>query len=292
MICETVHSLPENRRNKKRTIIVMSITALTAVAEVTMGVISGSMALLSDGIHTGTHTMAFLLTLIAYTFSERHAKNKRFTFGTGKVGVLAGYTSAVALIITAGMMVKESVQRLIIPTEIQFRDALMVSVIGLTVNVFSAIILSDDHHHDGHDHGHHHDLNLRAAYLHVITDAMTSLLAIVALLAGMFLGMVWMDPAVGIVGAAVIFHWAWGLLKSTGRILLDYNEDGSLLESTKEILLASGVDKIVDLHIWRISPHQRFLMATVEGESIEKDVILRRLSDSSEYCHITIDIVH
>ncbi len=293
MLCETVHTFPENRRNKKRATVVMAITALTAGAEITMGLVSGSMALLSDGIHTGTHTLAFLFTLIAYAFAERHAKNKRFTFGTGKVGVLAGYTSAIALIITAGVMVKESIHRLAAPTEIHFRDALIVSVIGLVINVFCAVILSDKHHRN-HEHGHdqHHDHNLRAAYLHVLTDALTAVLAIVALLGGMLLGMVWLDPAVGIVGAGVILRWAWGLLTSTGRILLDYNEDNALVEHTKQILLASGVDRIRDLHVWRVSPYQRFLMATVEGQAVNKEALLEKLRATRHYAHITIDILH
>ncbi|MDG5813645.1 CDF family Co(II)/Ni(II) efflux transporter DmeF [Chitinispirillales bacterium ANBcel5] len=297
MLCETVHTTPDNRRNKKRTIVVMTITALTMVAEITVGLISGSMALLSDGIHTGTHTLAFLFTLIAYAFAERHGKNKKFTFGTGKVGVLAGYTSAIALMITAGIMVKESVHRLISPTDIQFRDALIVSVIGLTINLFCALILSDHHHHshnhdDSHGHHHHHDHNLRAAYLHVLTDALTSFLAIIALLAGMFRGMVWLDPAVGIVGAAVILHWAVGLLKSTGKILLDYDDNNSLMDEAKRILLEGGVEHIRDLHIWRVSPEQRFLMATVEGDAIDKEPLLKRLRETDEYCHITVDIIH
>ncbi|KMQ49821.1 Cobalt-zinc-cadmium resistance protein CzcD [Chitinispirillum alkaliphilum] len=292
MLCETVHTIPDNRRNKKRTILVMIITALTMIAEITMGLLSGSMALLSDGIHTGTHTLAFLFTLIAYAFAERHGKNRKFTFGTGKVGVLAGYTSAIALIITAGIMVKESIHRLISPTDIQFRDALIVSGIGLTINVFCALILSDHHHHEKkHCHGHHHDHNLRAAYLHVLTDALTSLLAIIALLAGMFMGMVWLDPAVGIIGAGVILHWAVGLLKSTGKILLDYNEDNALVNDVKDILLTGGVKNIHDLHIWRVSPDQRFLMATVEGDGIDKEPLLQKLRETQEYCHITIDII-
>ncbi len=296
MLCETVHTIPDNRRNKRRTILVMTITAVTMAAEITVGLLSGSMALLSDGIHTGTHTLAFLFTLIAYAFAERHGKNKGFTFGTGKVGVLAGYTSAIALMITAAIMVKESIHRLIHPTDILFRDALIVSVIGLTINIFCAVILSDNHNHGHHDdhkdgHGHHHDHNLRAAYLHVLTDALTSVLAIIALLAGMFRGMVWLDPAVGIVGAAVILHWAMGLLKSTGKILLDYNEDNDLMDNAKKILLTGGVEHVRDLHIWRVSPDQRFFMATVEGDNIDKEPLLKKLRETNEYCHITIDII-
>lgn len=290
MLCETVYTLPENRRNKQRTTVVMIITALTALVEVTMGWITGSMALLSDGIHTGTHTLAFLLTLLAYAFAEHHAKNKRFTFGTGKVGVLAGYSSAIALVVTAGIMIKESIHRLIVPTEIQFRDALIVSVISLVINVFCAVILSGNHHH-GHDHDHKHDHNLRAAYLHVLTDALTAVLAIIALLAGMVLDMVWLDPLVGIVGAIVILRWAWGLLISTGRILLDYNEDNALVEETKRIFRDSGVEHIRDLHVWRISPQQRFLIATIEGNTLDKGSLLQQLRATRHYAHITIDIL-
>ncbi len=292
MLCETVHTLPENRRNKRRTTVVMSITAITAVVEINMGMVSGSMALLSDGIHTGTHTLAFLFTLIAYAFAERHARNKRFTFGTGKVGVLAGYTSAIGLVITAGFMVRESILRLISPTDIRFRDALIVAAISLIINVFCALILSDKHQRQ-HDrgHNHHHDHNLRAAYLHVLTDALTAVLAIIALLAGMLLGMVWLDPAVGIVGAAVILRWAWSLLTSTGRILLDYNEDNDLIEETKGIFRDSGVEHILDLHAWRVSTQQRFLMATVQGGCIEKEPMLDKLRATNHFAHITIDIL-
>ncbi|MGM0462770.1 MAG: CDF family Co(II)/Ni(II) efflux transporter DmeF [Fibrobacterota bacterium] len=290
MLCDTVHTIPDNEKNKKRTRIVIVITAVTMVAEITMGLLSGSMALLSDGVHTATHTLAFLLTLIAYGVAERHGKNKRFTFGTGKVGVLAGYTSAIALSITAALMVKESIQRIISPRSIEFGDALIVALIGLTVNIISALILSD--HHDHGDHGHHgEDHNLRAAYLHVITDALTSLLAIFALLAGMYGGVVWLDPAVGIVGAAVILKWAVGLLGSTGKILLDYTENGTLLEDSKTILEEEGAEKIRDIHLWRVSTHQLFFMATVEGSHIDKSRVIERLRREHEFCHITLDII-
>jgi cation diffusion facilitator family transporter len=289
MLCDTVHTIPDNEKNKKRTRIVIAITAVTMVAEISMGLLSGSMALLSDGVHTATHTLAFLLTLIAYGVAERHGKNKRFTFGTGKVGVLAGYTSAIALSITAALMVKESIQRIISPRSIEFGDALIVAVIGLTVNIISALILSD--HHDHGDHGHHgEDHNLRAAYLHVITDALTSLLAIFALLAGMYGGVVWLDPAVGIVGAAVILKWAVGLLRSTGKILLDYTENGTLLEDAKAILEEEGAVQIRDIHLWRVSPHQLFFMATVEGSHIDKSRVIDRLRREHDFCHITLDI--
>ena len=180
------------------------------------------MALLADGWHMGTHSAAFLIAIFAYSYAKKHANNKDFSFGTGKVNSLGGFASAIALAIVALMMIIESVQRLIEPQSIHFNEAIVVAIIGLVVNVASVFILHDDHHHHGEPHHHHdHDHNMKAAYFHVLADTLTSLLAIVALLVGKYIGLLWMDPLMGIVGAIVIFRWSYGLVKESSEVLLD-----------------------------------------------------------------------
>ena len=247
-------------QNARRTMWVVWLTAATMVVEIAFGWITGSMALLADGFHMATHAGALAVAAAAYGYARRHARNPRFTFGTGKVGDLSGFASALLLGVTALFILVESVLRFFEPVSVKFGEATLVAVIGLAINLISALLLGHDHSHDhqGHDHGHDHkkghaDNNLRAAYVHVLTDALTSVLAIAALLAGRYMGWWWLDPAVGILGAVVIARWAWGLMKDTSAILLDTAEP-ALMKRIKALVEAEGAI-IHDLHVWRIGPH-------------------------------------
>jgi cation diffusion facilitator family transporter len=251
------------RPGERRTLWVILITATMMVIEITAGLVYGSMALLADGLHMASHTAALGITTIAYVYTRRCAADSRFCFGTGKVNAFAGYTSAVLLALFALLMAWESVNRLFNPVEIAFNQAIVVAVLGLIVNGASMIMLGEHHH--GHDHEHQHadphhhghghtDHNLRAAYLHVLADALTSLLAIFALLAGKFMGLNWMDPAMGIVGAILVARWSLGLIRDTSGILLDHQAPSVMLEQTRDAIEGLDDNRIADLHIWSIGP--------------------------------------
>ncbi len=251
-----------NQKGEKRTLYVLILTVTTMVVEIAAGTMFGSMALLADGWHMGTHAAAFCITLFAYRYAKQNAHNDRFSFGTGKVSVLGGFTSAIALGIVALMMMVESIHRLFNPESIQFNEAIMVAVIGLVVNLASMLLLQDHHHHGhdhhdhhshDHEHEHHHDHNLTAAYFHVLADTLTSLLAIVALIVGKFYGWVWLDAMMGIVGAVVIGKWTLGLMKQTAPVLLDESINKSYQDEITETLAPYA--EIVDLHIWKVSGH-------------------------------------
>src|ERR1700738_2371779 len=244
-------------KGERRTRIVIAITGVMMVVEITAGLLSHSMALLADGWHMSTHVTAFLITAIAYYFTRRHASNEQFSFGTGKIGVLGGFASAVVLSVVALLMAGESVHRLFVPLAIHFNEAIGIAFVALTVNLVCALLLKDDHHHSGHVHHahnhHHHDLNLRAAYLHVLADAFTTFLAIVALTSGKFFGWGWLDPVVGLVGSGVVFSWAYQLLRDTGGILLDRTPSSSALPCEIRRAVESDGDSIVtDLHVWQV----------------------------------------
>ena len=255
------HNFSVNREYaEKNTTTVMWLTAVTMVVEIVAGSFFGSMALLADGWHMATHVAAFGIAVFAYRYARRHVNNPQYTFGTGKVTVLGGYTSAIALAVTALTIAVESVTRFFQPEAIQFNEAISVAVLGLIVNLVSAWLLQD-HHHD-HDHHHHHnDSNLRAAYIHVVTDALTSILAIIALFAGKYLNWIWLDAVMGLVGAGVISKWSYGLVRDTGAILLD----GAIDKQTKlDIMTAIEADadnRITDLHVWYVA--QNRLAATI-----------------------------
>jgi cation diffusion facilitator family transporter len=255
------------RPGERRTLWVIAITATMMVIEITTGIAYGSMALLADGLHMGSHTAALGLTTIAYIYTRRCATDSRFCFGTGKVNAFAGYTSAVLLAMFALLMAYESINRLFNPVAIAFNQAILVAVLGLLVNGVSMFMLGDhhhghDHHHNhdhDHGHGHHHshahtDHNLRAAYLHVLADALTSLLAIFALLAGKFLGLNWMDPVMGIVGATLVARWSLGLIRDTSGILLDHQAPGAMLERVNAAIEGVDGNRVADLHVWSIGP--------------------------------------
>ena len=248
-------------RNQRRVALVVGLTTVAMVLEIGAGWAFNSMALLADGWHMGSHAAALGITLFAYAYARKHATDARYTFGTGKVGVLGGFASALVLAVVALLMVWESVERLLSPLAIRFEEALVVATIGLGVNLASAWLLRHDHAPNeaaahGHGHGHGHDHNMRAAYLHVLADALTSVLAIGALVAGKVLGWTWTDPAAGLVGAAVIAWWARGLLLDTGRILLDGAVEDDERRAVQGLIEADADNRVVDLHMWRVGPGQ------------------------------------
>ncbi|MEZ8022163.1 cation diffusion facilitator family transporter [Vibrio sp. 1F255] len=274
-----------NSQGEKRTFYVLLLTIITMVVEIVAGTIYGSMALLADGWHMGTHAAAFGITLFAYRYAKKHAESERFSFGTGKVSVLGGYTSAIALGIVALLMLVESVHRLFNPQAIQFNEAIIVACIGLTVNVVSMFLLGDHHH----DHGHHHDHNLRAAYMHVLADTLTSLLAIVALLFGKFYGWNWLDAAMGMVGAFVIAKWTMNLMKQTSPILLDENIDQDYRDSVTKTLTPYA--SVTDFHMWKVSGHHYSAAITLESNS-DKTVseYKQMLAKFDKINHLTLEV--
>ena len=234
-----------------RTFIVIAITSSMMLVEIVAGLAFGSMALLADGLHMGSHTIALSINAFAYVYARRNANNERYSFGTGKVNTLGGYTGALLLAVVASMMAWESVERLIAPISIAFNQAIIVAVLGLVVNGASVFILGIN---QGHEHEHHrHDHNLRSAYFHVLADAITSLLAIFALLVGKYFGAVWMDSVMGVVGAALVARWSLGLLKSTGVILLDQQSSKETQDSIRKTI-ENDDNRIVDLHLWAVGP--------------------------------------
>ncbi|CAK2988385.1 CDF family Co(II)/Ni(II) efflux transporter DmeF [Vibrio crassostreae] len=298
-----------SQQGEKRTFYVLLLTVITMVVEIIAGTIYGSMALLADGWHMGTHAAAFGITLFAYRYAKKHADSERFSFGTGKVSVLGGYTSAIALGIVALLMLVESVHRLFNPQAIQFNEAIIVACIGLTVNVVSMFLLGDHHHDHGHEHGHshghdhdsdhshkhgdhhgyHHDHNLRAAYMHVLADTLTSLLAIVALLFGKFYGWNWLDSAMGVVGAFVIAKWTMNLMKQTSPILLDENIDQDYRDSVIETLTSYA--SVTDFHMWKVSGHHYSAAIILESNS-DKTVseYKQMLAKFDKINHLTLEV--
>lgn len=278
-------------RNARRTNWVIALTAVTMVVEIVAGWATGSMALLADGFHMATHAGALAVAAVAYAFARRHARNPHFTFGTGKVGDLAGFASAIMLALASIGIAGESVHRLWEPLRVNFGDATLVAVIGLAVNLVSAVLLMEDHHHhDGHDHGHGHghgDSNLRAAYLHVLADALTSVAAIVALLAGRYLGWLWLDPVIGIAGAIVIARWSWSLMRDTASVLLDTAEP-ELAGAIRDIVEAAGAT-VADLHVWRVGPHAHAAIVSVGSDGGDTRAIRAALHDLPRIVHVTVE---
>lgn len=289
----------KHSRNERRTWLVVALTAVMMVGEIVAGSVFGSMALLADGWHMATHAAALGIAALAYLLARRQARNTRFTFGTGKFGDLAAFASAVILGIVAIQIAFESLERLVHPVSIAYREAIAVAVLGLAVNLVSAFLLReehDDHHHGhghAHDHGHphrHRDNNLRAAYVHVLADAATSVLAIAALLTAAYLQWTWADPIVGIVGAAVIASWAVGLLRSSGRVLLDVNGSSRMEGLVRQRLETRG-DRITDLHLWQIGPgHRAAVISLVSDDPLPPSEYKRRLSGIHGLSHVTVEV--
>ncbi|MBX9755980.1 MAG: CDF family Co(II)/Ni(II) efflux transporter DmeF [Pseudomonadaceae bacterium] len=275
--------------NAKRTLWVVALTLVMMVGEITAGYLTGSMALLADGFHMATHAGALGIAAAAYSYAKRHACNQRYSFGTGKVGDLGGFASALILGMVSLAIGVESVMRLLQPTEIQFGTATLIAIAGLIVNIVSALLLGHGHSHE-HEHDHHgNDNNLKSAYVHVIADALTSVLAIAALLAGRFFGWVWLDPAMGIVGAIVIARWAWTLMGVTAAVLLDQT-DTHVAEEIREQVETPGDVIITDLHVWRVGPQAHAAIVSVLGEvTANADSIRTRLKQVHEIRHLTVE---
>jgi cation diffusion facilitator family transporter len=286
-------------KGERRTHIVIAITGVMMVIEITAGLLSHSMALLADGWHMSTHVTAFLITAIAYYFTRRHASNVQFSFGTGKIGVLGGFASAVVLSVVAFLMAGESVHRLFVPLEIHFNEAIAIACIALAVNLVCALLLKEDdhsHHHEQahHQHSHDHDLNLRAAYVHVLADAFTTFLAIVALTSGKFFGWAWLDPVVGLVGSGVVFSWAYGLLRDTSGILLDRTPVASdLPDEIRRAVESDGDSILTDLHVWQVGVGKfAAIVSIVAHEPKTSDEYRERLREHEELVHVTIETQH
>ena len=275
-----------------RQVILLTVTMM--VVEIVTGFMFGSMALLADGWHMGTHAAALGITAFAYSYARRNADDPRYSFGTGKVGVLGGFASAIVLAIVALLMAAESLQRLFAPAPIRFNEAIAVAVIGLIVNLFSAFLLqrggTPSHHHEA---GHHHpeDHNLKAAYLHVLADALTSFLAIIALFTGKVFGWIWMDPLMGIVGAIVITRWAYGLLMDTSKILLDRNVGRDKVAAVRTAIESEADSKVADIHIWQIGSNQiSVIVSIVAHDPKPPDHYKNLIADILDMQHVTIEV--
>ncbi|MFJ2490813.1 CDF family Co(II)/Ni(II) efflux transporter DmeF [Pseudomonas iridis] len=285
--------------NARRTLWVVALTFVMMIGEIAAGYITGSMALLADGFHMATHAGALGIAAAAYGFARRNANNKRYSFGTGKVGDLAGFASAMVLGLVSLGIAGESILRLFQPTTVAFGEATVIAVVGLAVNLVSAFVLMGHHGHDhGHHHDHarehgghhHHDNNLRSAYVHVLADALTSVLAIAALLAGRYLGWVWLDPAMGIVGAIVIAKWAFNLMRDSSAVLLDATDEPVAAE-IRELLETSGDVRISDLHVWQVGPQARAaIVSVVASAGVTAEAVRARLAPVHELSHLTIEL--
>ena len=293
-----------NRAAERRTWIVVAITAVTMVAEIVAGYITGSMALLADGWHMATHVVALSIAGLAYLLARRWSRDERFAFGTWKIEVLGAFSSALLLAVVALAMIFESVRRIVEPEPISFLPALVVAAIGLAVNLASAWVLGGDSHGDEHHHGHHddhdahevdhhghHDLNLRSAYMHVLADAFTSVLAIAALAAGLWLGWSWLDPMMGVVGASVILWWSKGLLADSARVLLDREMEEPLVRVIREAIEVDGDAEIADLHVWRVGRASHAAVLTVVAHAPLAPATYReRLAAIPSLMHVSVEV--
>ncbi|MBK6765018.1 MAG: CDF family Co(II)/Ni(II) efflux transporter DmeF [bacterium] len=287
------------RAGERRTLIVVFITLTMMAVEISAGILYGSMALLADGLHMASHALALTLSYAAYVLARKYAHDNRFSFGTGKINNLAAFASALMLGFFALVMAYESVLRLLHPIPIVFNQAILVAVIGLVVNGVSALILGHEHDHD-HDHGHQHhdhehgkheDHNLRAAYLHVLADALTSVTAISALLAAKYFGWIWMDPVMGIVGAILVSSWAIGLLFDSGKVLLDRQAPQAVIESIREAVETNSDAKVADIHVWSIgSGRYACELWLASNEDLSPDHYKSLLPGHSGIVHVTVEI--
>lgn len=288
------------RPGERRTFIVIALTGVTMVVEIGAGIAFGSMALLADGLHMASHAAALTISAAAYVYARRHAADDRFSFGTGKVNALGGYTGAVLLAVFALIMAGESIDRLLHPIPIAFNQAILVAIVGLVVNAASVVILggSEDEGSDGHDHGHHHDHgdhdhNLRSAYLHVLADALTSVLAIGALLTGKFLGWAWMDPVMGVVGAGLVARWSWGLVRDTSGILLDRQAPHAVRQTVIDAIeQGEERDRVTDLHVWSIGPSLYAGELVIVSSLPRAPANYRRAAVAAGLAHVTIEVHH
>ena len=281
----------KKRQGEFRTKIVIALTTVMMVAEIATGILFGSIALLADSLHMASHTIALAINVFAYIYARRQAHNAQFSFGTGKVNALGGYSGAVLLAIFSLVMAWESVERLLNPVQIAFDQAILVAVIGLAINGVSVFILGEQHEHEDEEphHPHDHDHNLRAAYLHVMADALTSVLAIVALLSGKYLGLMWMDPLIGILGAILVSRWAIGLIRTSSHVLLDRQEMG-LAHKVRQAVEVGG-DRLLDLHVWQIGPNIYSASLVVKTRQQRQPAHYKNLlAEQHEIVHITVEV--
>jgi cation diffusion facilitator family transporter len=307
-----------HERAERRTWAVIILCSVMMIVEIGGGVLFGSLALVADGLHMSTHAGALLLAALAYTYARKYANDRRFTFGTGKFGDLAGYSSAIILAMIALLIGYEAISRFIFPVAISFNEAIPIAALGLGVNIASAWLLSGAHHHahdHGHDHAHghshahgehdhvdvhaprnhgahHRDNNLRGALIHVLADAAISVLVIVGLLAARAFGWLWMDPLVGLIGAVVIANWSFGLLRDTAGILLDRMPDPQIAEKLRMTIESDG-DRVTDLHLWRLGPgHLGAIISVVTSASREAAHYRQRLAKFADLSHLTVEVQH
>jgi len=289
------HTFGQERKRpgERRTTIVIAITGLMMVIEIATGFIFGSMALLADGLHMASHSTALIINLFAYIYARRHAQDNNFSFGTGKVNALGGFTGAILLAVFALMMVWGSIERIMHPIDIAFNQAILIAIIGLIVNGVSVIILGHEggHHHDHTHDDHHHDHNLKSAYYHVMADALTSILAIGALLTGKYFGLIWMDPLMGIVGAILVCRWSVGLLRITSSILLDKQGGNEICMKIKECIERVGDNQVADLHVWTIGPNIYSAIISVVSHHPEQPEYYKKLLPSDlRLEHVTVEV--
>ena len=289
----------QHARNERKTWAVIALTTTMMVAEIVGGTLFGSLALVADGLHMSTHAGALLVAALAYSFARRHARDPRFAFGTGKVGDLGGFTSAIVLAMIALLIGYEAVERLLSPVPIAFPEAIAVACIGLGVNLASVWLLREEPHHhhddagdhdDDHDHHHHRDHNLRAAYVHVLADAATSVMAIAGLSAAWLLGWIWIDAVVGMIGALVIANWSFGLVRSAGRVLLDILPDAKLAGRIRATLETDDA-RVTDLHLWRVGPgHFGVIISLVTHRPEAPAAYKARLAGIGALAHVTVEV--
>ena len=281
----------QKRPGEFRTLLVITLTASMMIVEIAAGIAFGSMALLADGLHMGSHAVALSINAFAYVYARRHAHNERYSFGTGKVNTLGGYTGAILLAVFATMMAFESITRLIEPVEIAFNQAIFVAVVGLIVNGASVLILGMDHGHN-HDHHHHHHVhNLKSAYLHVLADALTSLLAIFALLIGKYFGAIWMDPLMGIVGAILVARWSFSLLKTTSTIILDEQASADICNTIQLAIESEESSRITDLHVWTIGPGIYSAVISIVSNNPQQPAYYKsRIAEHIELQHVSVEV--
>ena len=291
-----------HERNERKVWIVIAICAAMMALEIAGGVWFGSVALIADGLHMSTHAGALLIAALSYTYARRYAQHSRLAFGTGKLGDLAAFTSAIVLAMIALLIGYESVGRLLRPVPIAFNEAIPIAALGLCINLLTAYLLRDEHDHQhpaGHEHHHddhahvglyHRDYNLRAAFVHVMADAAVSVLVIAGLLAARQLGWLWMDPLMGLVATIVILNWSWSLVQSAGAVLLDASPDGALAPTIRSRLETEG-DRIADLHLWRLGPgHIAAIISLVSDHPQSPAAYKKRLSDLPALSHVTVEV--